>query len=115
MTLDERRRKAGVRDVKPSRVNNADATLHTSIHGFFVYFLPVVGFIKSRILIPVTNASFSEPLKWEELFCFLGLIFVMAAMQGVARSDFWVNNVPDFYCGAPFCLHSYMSRNTAVS
>ena len=71
MTLDERRRKAGVRDVKPSRVNNAEATLHTSIHGYFVYFLPVVSlFIKSRILIPVANASFSEPLKWEELFLF---------------------------------------------
>ena len=105
MTLDERR-KAGVRDVKPSLVN-ADATLHT-ILGYFVHFLPV-SFIKS-ILIPATNASLSEPLTWEEFLRFLGLIFLMATTQGVARNEFWANDVPAIFFGAPFRLHSYMSR-----
>ena len=107
MTLAERR-KAGVRDVKPSLVN-ADATLHT-ILGYFVHFLPV-SFTKSSILIPATNASLSEPLTWEEFLRFLGLIFVMATTQGVARSEFWANDVPAIFCGAPFRLHSYMSRH----
>ena len=87
-TLDERR-KAGVRDVKPSLVN-ADATLHT-ILGYFVHFLPV-SFIKS-ILIPATNASLSEPLTWEEFLRLIGLIFVMATMQGVANPTQWGKSI----------------------
>jgi Transposase IS4 len=104
MTLDEKR-KAGIIDVTLLLVN-ADATLHT-ILGYFVHFLPV-SFIKS-ILIPATNASLSKPLTWEEFLHFLGVIFLMATTQGVARSDFWANDVPAFFC-APFRLQSYMSR-----
>ncbi len=104
-TLDERR-KAGVRDVKPLLVN-ADATLHT-ILGYFVHFLPV-SFIKS-ILIPATNASLSDSLTWEEFLRFLGLIFLMATTQAVARSEFWANDVPAILFGEPFRLHYYMSR-----
>jgi Transposase IS4 len=105
VTLDERR-KSGVRDVNPSLVN-ADATLHTNL-GYFIHFFPVK-FIKTTV-IPATNAALSDPLTWEEFLRFLGLILLMATAQGVARKEFWANDAPAMFSGAPFRLHSYMSR-----
>ena len=105
VTLDERR-KSGVRDVNPSLVN-ANATIHTNF-GYFVHFLPVK-FIVTTV-IPGTNASLSDPLRWEEFLRFLGLILLMATTQGVVRKEFWTNNTPAMFFDAPFCLDSYMSR-----
>lgn len=100
------RRATGVRDVQPTLVR-ADATLHT-ILGYFMHFLPV-DFIKSTI-IPATNASLSEALTWDEFVRFIGLVFIMATTQTTARRDFWSQDPPDMFSGAPFRLHSYMSK-----
>jgi hypothetical protein len=100
------RRAAGVRDVKPSLVN-ADPTLHTVL-GYFIHFLPV-DYIKST-MIPATNATLSEALTWDEFVRFLGLVFIMSTTQTVSRRDFWSQDAPEMFSGAPFRLHSYMSR-----
>ena len=100
VTLDERRKLGAVRDVNPSLVN-ANATLHTNL-GYFIHFLPIQ-FIKTTV-IPSTNASLSNPLTWEELLRFLGLILLMVTTQGVARKEFWANEAPATFFGAPFRL-----------
>ena len=68
-------------------------------------------FSKTTVL-AATNESLSDPLTWEEFVCFMGIVFLLATIQGVSRRMFWANNSPDIFdaADAPFCLHAYMSR-----
>lgn len=97
-------RLCGALDMKPSLIQ-ADRTLHT-ILGYFTHFLPV-SYFKNTVL-PATKCT--PPLTWEEFLRFLALIFIMATTQGNARRDFWSSDTPDMFAGAPFRLHSFMSR-----
>ena len=102
----DERKLIGVNDILPT-LTRADPTLHTVL-GYFTHFLPIT-FIKDTVL-PATNAGLSDPLTWDEFLRFLGLIFVMATTQGNARRDFWANDAPEMFSGAPFRLNSFMSR-----
>ncbi|KAI2504308.1 xylulose kinase [Fragilaria crotonensis] len=59
-----------------------------------------------------TNQTLSNPLTWDEFLRFsMACLFLFGTIQGVPRQMFWANDSPDIYYGAPFCLHSHMSRN----
>jgi hypothetical protein len=100
------RRLCGASHVQPTLIR-ADQTLHTVL-GFFIHFLPLAYF--KTTVIPATNVFLSDPLSWDEFLRFLGLIFLMATSQGSAKREFWANDVPQLFSGAPFRLNSFMSR-----
>ena len=100
------RRLCGANDVQPSLIR-ADSTMHTVL-GYFTHFLPIVYF-KTAVL-PATNAHLSDALSWEEFLRFLGLIFLMATSQGSARREYWANDAPQMFSGAPFRLQNFVSR-----
>ena len=76
--------------------------------GYFIHFLPVTYF--KTAVIPATNAHISESLMWEEFLRFWGLLFLMAMTQGNAQRDYWANDSPQMFSGAPYRLHMYMSK-----
>jgi hypothetical protein len=74
--------------------------------GYFINFLPVK-FNKTTVIM-AKNASLSDTR--EEFLRLLGLILLVAMTQGVARKEFWANDVLAMFFGASFHLHVYMSR-----
>jgi hypothetical protein len=67
-------------------------------------------FFKTTIM----NAKYetlSTHLTWDEFLRFMVCLFLFGTSQGVPRQMFWANDSPDINFGAPFLLHSHMSRN----
>jgi len=92
-----------VKDVQPNLVST-NPNVHVVMSNF-LHLLPV-DFLKTTV-IEATNTTLSDPLTWQELLQFLGLLLLVGtAPPGDPRSSFWANDNPDRFDS----LHTNMSR-----
>jgi hypothetical protein len=104
----EMKRSYQVKDGDPNVVRD-NAHLH-AVMDRFLRFLPV-NILKTTV-IKATNTTLSDPLTWQELLEFLGLLLLLGgSTQGDARSVFWAHDTSDLVGGGPLYLHSYMPRH----
>ena len=82
-----------------------------SILDWFLRFLPRQYI--ANVLIPETNKSLEDtdmPLTFGEFLRWLGLWFLMSTISGVPREEFWSSSDVSMFYGAPFRLHSLMTK-----
>lgn len=104
----------------PRRMNNAhdneafirnfpvDTTQPNHLQMFELLF--PTKFIKDTML-PLLSAKVAPPPTYCEFLTWLGLWLLMSTLQGPTRRDYWSNTRVNIFCGAPFRLGEFMSRN----
>jgi hypothetical protein len=100
------RQASGHRYENPKMINQPNAS---SCLDYFFYFLP--RHVKEVILVETNKQLEGRDATWGEFVIYMGLWLLMSTISnGCSRKQFWDEQPPSEWSGAPYRLHNYMSK-----